>query len=215
MEEKDSFLEKTYKNMYTRENIEKAVIGLGYKWFTNDGYDVNIVGIRNLESGNDVTNKFDDLITVSYKDILGEWHFHKFQCTTDPGKHWVENIMRESGVAILKEGQYRGSHMIRKHRGQYDALCQKSPVKVYRDNDLDMEYDLIEENVDQGIYGINIHRATKYAGKTSTQIDKWSAGCQVIASNDDFKEFMEIMYKARELWGNSFTYTLINSNDLI
>ena len=59
------------------------------------------------------------------------------------------------------------------------------------------------------LFGINIHRATKYAGKKSTQVDKWSAGCQVIASNDDWKEFMSICRKSRDTWGNSFTYTLI------
>lgn len=224
MEAIGSILAKIFKNKiehtmpkstcYTREQIQDAVERLGYKWFTADGYDVNVVGIRNLKTDNKVTNKFDDCITVSYKDILGEWHFHCFECTTDPGKYWVENIMKESGVAILKEGQYRSAYKIRKHRGQYDALCQKGPVKVYRDGNKDLEYDLIEENVEQGIYGINIHRATKYEGKTSTQIDRWSAGCQVIASNDDFREFMEILYKAREIWGNSFTYTLINSEDI-
>ena len=40
------------------------------------------------------------------------------------------------------------------------------------------------------------HRATKWEGKKSTQIDKWSAGCQVIAANDDFKLFMEICHKS-------------------
>ena len=37
-------------------------------------------------------------------------------------------------------------------------LRQQKPLKVYRDGDLDNEYDLIEENVKEGIYGINIHR---------------------------------------------------------
>jgi hypothetical protein len=98
--------------MYTKEQVESAVIAKGYKWFTdpkNRDYDVNIVGIRNSETGNKVTNKFDDKITVSYK-INGEWQFHCYDCTTDPGKHWVENIMNKHGVAILKPGQYRGSH---------------------------------------------------------------------------------------------------------
>ena len=202
--------------MYTKEQVESAVKAKGYKWFTdpkNRDYDVNIVGIRNSETGNEVTNKFDDHITVSYK-IDGEWKFHCYDCTTDPGKHWVENIMNKHGVAILKPGQYRGSHKIRKHQGRYDALGQQKPVKVYRDNNKDGKYDLSEENVHEGIYGINIHRATKYAGKKSTQIDRWSAGCQVIASNDDWTEFMKIMRKARAIWGNSFTYTLIESKDI-
>jgi len=201
--------------MYQRKQIEATIKSKGYAWFTGENYDVNVIGVRNSETNNKVTNKFDDLIIVTYKDECGDIQYFEFPCTTDPGKYWVENIMNESGVAILKEGQYRGSHKIRKHRGQYDALCQQKPLKVYRDRDLDMEYDLIEENIQNGIFGINIHRATKYIGKKSTQIDKWSAGCQVIAANDDFKHFMEIMYKSKEVWGNSFTYTLINSKDII
>lgn len=196
--------------MYKLDQIKKAVQSKGYKWFTGKNYDVNIVGVRNSETGAEVTNRFDDCITVSYLNEKGQEIYFEFPATTDPGKHWVENIMRESGVAILKEGQYRGSHKIGLHQGKYEALRQKAPVKVYRDNDRDQEFDLIEENVEKGIYGINIHKA----GKNSTQIDRWSAGCQVIASSADFELFMDIMYEAKKYWGNSFTYTLINSNDI-
>ena len=201
-------------NRPTRQQIETAVKAKGYKWFENGDYNLNIVGVRNGETGTEVTNKFDDFLTLSYK-VDGEWEYHCFDATTDPGKHWVENIMREEGVAILKENQYRGSHKIGLHQGKYEALRQQKPVQVYRDNDLDGNYDLLEENIQEGIFGINIHRATKWEGKKSTQIDKWSAGCQVIAANDDFRLFMEICNKAKDTWGNSFTYTLINSNDLI
>ena len=44
---------------------------------------------------------------------------------------------------------------------------------------------------------------------------KWSAGCQVIAANDDFTSFMKICNKSKDIWGNSFTYTLIESDDLV
>ena len=200
-------------NRPTRQQIETAVKAKGYKWFENGDYNLNIVGVRNGETGTKVTNKFDDFLTLSYK-VDGEWNYHCFDATTDPGKHWVENIMREEGVAILKENQYRGSHKIGLHQGKYEALRQQKPVQVYRDNDLDGNYDLLEENIQEGIFGINIHRATKWEGKKSTQIDKWSAGCQVIAANDDFRLFMEICNKAKDTWSNSFTYTLINTNDL-
>ena len=200
-------------NRPTRQQIETAVKAKGYKWFENGDYNLNIVGVRNGETGTEVTNKFDDFLTLSYK-VDGEWNYHCFDATTDPGKHWVENIMREEGVAVLKENQYRGSHKIGLHQGKYEALRQQKPVQVYRDNDLDGNYDLLEENIQEGIFGINIHRATKYEGRKSTQIDKWSAGCQVIAANDDFRLFMEICNKAKDTWSNSFTYTLINTNDL-
>ena len=200
---------------YTREQIESAVKSKGYKWFESANYDVNIVGVRNADTHGKVTNKFDDHVTISYKDENGKWHFHCFEATTDPGSHWEKNLLNKDGVAILKEGQYRGSHKIGLHQGKYEALRQKKPLKVYRDGDKDGVYDFIEENVHEGIYGINIHRATAREGGKSVQVDKWSAGCQVIAANADFKLFMEIVNKAKDVWGNSFTYTLINSNDIV
>ena len=200
-------------NCYTREEIENTMVSKGYKYFTGGDYDVNIIGVRNSDTKNRVTNAFDDCMTLSYK-VEGEWKFHCYKCTTDPGTHWVENIMREDGVAILKPGQYRGSHKIRLHQGKYEALGQKKPLLVYRDDNRDNNYDLLEESVQEGIFGINIHRATGRSGGKSTRIDKWSAGCQVIADNDDWHEFLDVCQSAREIWGNSFTYTLLESKDI-
>ena len=202
--------------MYTREQIEAAVKAKGYVWFedANDkGYDVNIVGVRNNATKGRVTNAFDDHITISYK-VDCEWQFHCYKCTTDPGTHWVKNLLNPNGVAILKPGQYRGSHKIGLHQGKYEALRQQKPLKVYRDNNEDDTYDCLEENVKECIYGINIHRATAKTSGKSKFVDKWSAGCQVIARNSDFKLFMEIINKAKNIWGNSFSYTLLESNDI-
>ena len=113
----------------TREIIEKAVKQKNYKWFETGDYNLNIVGVRNSDTGNKVTNKFDDNITVSFK-CGGDWEFYTYDCTTDPGRYWVENIMRVAGVAVLKEGQYPGSHKIRLHQGRYQALGQKKTVTV-------------------------------------------------------------------------------------
>ena len=202
-------------NKYTREQIKDTVGGLGYKYFTNDDYDVNIIGIRNSATEGKVTNKFDDLMTISYKDENGEWQYHEYDCTTDPGDDWMENPWIDKiGCAVLKPGQYRGSHKLRLHSGKYLALGQKENVTVYRDDNRDANYDLDESKTDTGLFGINIHRASKYVNKKSTQINKWSAGCQVIAANNDWKFFMKLMRKARDNWGNNFTYTLIESKDI-
>ena len=203
--------------MYTREQIQETVEGMGYKYFhdnSNKGYDVNIIGIRNSKTKGRVTNSFDDLLTIAYK-IDGEWKYHEFPCTTDPGTHWVENVLNDRGVAILKPGQYRGSHKLRLHQGKYLALGQKKPMKIYRDANLDGKYDLIEESVREELIGINIHRATGRSGGKSTRVDKWSAACQVIADNDDWHEFLDICQNAREIHGNSFSYTLIESKDIV
>ena len=203
---------------HTREKIAEVMASKGYKYFTDDNnktYDVNIIGIRNDETQGRVTNAFDDTMTISYKNEDGEWQYHEFNCTTDPGTHWVENILNDRGVAILKPGQYRGSHKLRLHQGKYLALGQKKHMKIYRDANLDGQYDLIEESVKDELIGINIHRATSRAGNKSTRVDKWSAGCQVIADNDDWHQFLDICQIAREIHGNSFSYTLLNSNDIV
>jgi hypothetical protein len=202
---------------YTREQIQQTVEDKGYKYFhdnLNKGYDVNIIGVRNSKTKGRVTNAFDDTLTISYK-IDGEWQYHEFNCTTDPGSHWVENLLNEKGVAILKPNQYRGSHKLDFHQGRYLALRQKSDVTVYRDNDRDNNYDLNESKTDTGIFGINIHRATGRSGGKSIRVDKWSAGCQVIADNDDWHTFLGICQSAREIHGNSFSYTLIESKDIV
>lgn len=200
--------------MYTKEQIETAVKAKGYVWFedkANKTYDVNIVGVRNSSTGNKVTNVFDDVITISYKDETGNWVYKEWMNTTEPGKKSVLEFDRmgiSGGVARLVEGQYRGSHMIGLHQGKYEALRQKSPVKVYRDANKDLVYD--ENKITEGVYGINIHKA----GKDSTWVENWSAGCQVFKRVKDFDEFMKIVKKAAKIHGNSFTYTLIESNDI-
>lgn len=195
---------------YTKEQVEAAVKAKGYVWFedaNNKGFDVNIVGVRNSAVGQTVTNLFDDCITVSYKDG-GEWKSHCWKATTDPGKKGVQQYHNAAGVARLVEGQYRGSHTLGLHQGKYEALKQQKPVKVYRDANRDLVFE--ENKVQEGIFGINIHKA----GADSTYVENWSEGCQVFKKSADFEAFMAICRKAASIHGKSFTYTLIESADI-
>lgn len=192
---------------YNREDIEVAVKQKGYAWFDNGtDFNLNIVGVRNASSKN-VTNVFDDYITLSYRD-KGIWKFHIWEATTDPGKRGVMEYNNPHGVARLVEGQYRGSHTIGLHKGRYEALKQLKPVKVYRDSNRDSRFD--ETKINEGIFGINIHKA----GVNSTYVENWSEGCQVFKKEADFNEFMRICKKAASIHGKTFTYTLINTNDI-
>jgi len=197
---------------FTQEQVESAIISKDYRWFENGNYNLNIVGIRNSATTEEVTNKFDDLITVSYK-VDDSWYFQQYGCTTDPGKYYTENLLNPDGVAILVPNQYRGAYSIGLHQGKYEALKQMKPVQVYRDDNKDNCYDTQPDDIHEGIYGINIHRASSTG--TSTQIDKWSAGCQVIANYEDFNKLMWLANQAAAIWGNSFTYTLLDSQDII
>jgi hypothetical protein len=197
--------------MFTREQVEAAVRAKGYLWFTSlSDYDVNIVGIRNSTTGSRVTNRFDDWMTVSYR-LRGVWQYHQWPCTTDPGiTHTVQRLLNPRGVARLVPGQYRRAYQIGLHQGKYSALVQRQPVRVFRDANRDATFD--EHTVDEGLFGINIHRASPTG--TSVLVDGWSAGCQVLANINDFTKFMRIMNHARDNFGNNFTYTLIESRDI-
>lgn len=193
--------------------IRNAVISKGYKWFednANKGYDVNIVGVRNSSTGKKVTNVFDDLITISYKDDKGIWTYHEWMNTTEPGKKGVMEYHNPKGAAKLIPGQYRGVYSIDKHQGKYEALCQRNgTVTIFRDHNKDLTFDEVIR--DNGMFGINIHKA----GQNSTWVENWSEGCQVFKRVRDFDEFMKICKIAEKIHGNKFSYTLIESKDLV
>ena len=191
----------------TREQIESAMIKKGFAYFSDGELNLNIIGIRQSSTGNKVTNLFDDFLTLSYKHN-GAWVFKQWAATTDPGTKGVKEFHNAAGVARLVAGQYRGSHAIGLHQGKYEALKQAKNVKVYRDANKDMTYD--ESKIQEGVFGINIHKA----GADSTYVENWSEGCQVFKKSADFDEFMVIVKKAAALHGNSFTYTLLNSNEI-
>ena len=191
-------------------DFEKLFKAKGYVWFTKGNYNLNIIGIRS-NNKNKVTNKYDDMLVVDYNTGNG----HKRVCytiTTEPGIYYIKNLCNSKGAAILVPGQYRGCWQIGLHRGKYKALCQKKEVKVYRDNNKNMIYDINPENIDKGIFGINIHRSNETY--TRNTIDQYSAGCQVFNNPVEFNAFMRLCEEQRKLYGKSFTYTLINEEDM-
>ena len=176
----------------------------GYTIFTRP-YELNIVGVR---SDNTEPNKFDDLIYVFWKNDKGIWKGKAYPATTDPGTYWLRNPMNDKGTAILKEGQYINAYKKRLHKG-YMAVGQEGPVTVYRDYDRDAILDWNNGKEDTGSgFGINIHKASSKG--TKKFVDKSSAGCQVFANVDDFNAFMKMVDKQKDLYGNKFTYTLID-----
>ena len=172
--------------------------------------DLNIIGIRNKNVGNVVTNKFDDILVLLYKDSLGKWIYKEYAITTDPGLYYVINeLLSPKGAGIMKEGQYVDTFAIDYHQGKYLALCQRwKPIRVYRDRNKNNVFEF--ENEESGMFGGNIH----CAGPDSILVDKWSAMCQVFKRKKDFEEFMSIISRFRIPFNNKFTYTLINTLDL-
>jgi len=188
-----------------------------YVFFDGDKkLNVNLIGVRRDNQG---TNQFDDFLVLVYKEkcLSPVPHVKEVQkiyaITTDPGEYWLTNPLNPAGTAVLVPGQYRGTWKLGKHQNKYEALVQRRPVKVWRDNNRDKTIDYSGfHTTSEGYFGINIHRSNPY-GK-SYAVSRWSAGCQVFQSAEDYTEFMSICKRSSSLYGNSFTYTLLTEEEI-
>ena len=194
-----------------KANLPLILSNKGYAYFAKGFYNLNIIGVRK-NNNNVITNKYDDILAVLYRDASGLKSVY-FNITTEPGDYYMrKKLGNPKGTAILVPGQYRGCWKLGKHKGEYEALVQAKPVKVYRDGNMDNVYDMFPQTIKEGLFGINIHRSNQ--GFTRETIDMYSAGCQVFADPKDFAKFIELCKKQSTLYGNSFTYTLLDERDL-
>jgi hypothetical protein len=74
-----------------------------------------------------------------------------------------------------------------------------------------MKYD--ETTIQEGIFGINGHRSNPTT--QSEYVENWSEGCQVFKKVVDFNALMKLTNLAKAIHGNSFTYTLLESTDIV
>lgn len=188
----------------TIQSLKEVLSKKNYKFFTDGNFNVNLIGVRKNEN---ITNTFDDVLIMVYKEN-GKFTVHYLPFTTDPGRGPMLNPLPK-GRAVLKPGQYCGAYKLGLHKGKEEALVQSRPVTVYRDKNGDLKMDYMHE--DTGLFGINIHWSSKTG--TSVQVDNWSEGCQVGTGADNRKLFLDIVKKSAEIYGNSFTYTLLEERD--
>jgi hypothetical protein len=188
--------------------IKRVMSKKGYAFFENGQYNLNIIGIR---SNKREAGSYDDFISCIFKDENNNWKCFYWKATTDAGTYWLAKPMNQKGTALVVPNQYRGIYKMGLFKNRYKALVQSKPIKVYRDNNRDKIQDYNSSTIDEGMFGIQIHKSNP---KLESFInDKWSAGCQVFASASDFNEFMKLVEKSAVIWGDSFTYTLIEEKD--
>lgn len=154
-----------------------------------------IVVVRTLPG---VPNAFDDRLCVLWRDG-GQWQMRAWPCTADPGRYWLQNPGRVSGTAILCPGQH--GMVLGEHKGAYPCLTQAAPLATWRDNDRD-GCPRYGGPIYRDSEGIQIH----HAGVASTAVDKWSAGCIVVAAQADWDKFWRFI--AATKW-RSFVVTLL------
>lgn len=193
--------------------VLQVMASKGYAVFTRGAYNLNLFGIR---SPSRKAGQFDDLMGCAYRTTDGgPWVVRYWPATTDPGLYYLHNPSRVSGTAILAPGQYRGAYVLGLHAGKYEALVQRgAEVTVYRDRDRDGTLDLDPSTLVSGYFGINLHASSQRGDGTgeSTSVGKWSAGCQVHATEAGFRDMMALARKSLEehpSWSR-FTYTLLD-----
>ncbi len=191
----------------TYARLRDICLKMNYAFFETGDYNINIVGVRSIDTH---ANTFNDVICVAFK-VGNATHVMQFKATTDAGVYYRNNPVNVNGTAVMLAGQYRGFWQLGWHKNKYKALVQKSPIWVGRDNNKDSK---IKTNgkTEHGMFGINCHRAS--VNTTSKVVDKFSAGCQVLANSSDFELLISLCRIAAERYGNSFTYTLIDEADL-
>ena len=194
------------------DGIKAAYDNMGYKWYEGE-HNLNIFGIRNQ---NGTVGTFDDVIgyaaSIHWEETLFIAH-----ATTDPGETYLIKPENPKGTAILVPGQYKGAYVIGVHARNnknfsHQALIQNKPVRVYRDNNKDNILDFNKDSIDEGMFGINIHRASRW--KNVERVGQYSAGCQVIQNAMTFLEFMDTVKRAADKYGNRFTYTLFTEEEV-
>lgn len=188
------------------EVFRKTLNDLGYVFFDEGSYNLNIIAVRYLKSN----NEFDDFLFLIYKNEHSKWIINQFSVTTEAGKYYLENPMTSRGTFIMCEGQYRGAYKLGFHKG-YPALVQAKSIKGFRDNNKDSKHDLDPKTVVDGINYINIHHASSKG--VSSSVDRWSAGCIVFANILEWDLFYSIVKKSSFIYGDFFTFTLLDFTD--
>lgn len=175
----------------TPDVLYNMINEIGGMVFT-EPYLLNIAAIRNFEDPDD----WNDTLFYFYHDENGACHFTRVnEFTTDPGVKYLKEPMNSHGTSIIVEGWYRRLWKYGKHKG-YNALQQYSPIKVYRDWNRDGKFDPDPTTIEEGVFGINLHRANRYS--VASKVGPHSAGCCVIRRYNDWTKFIrtvELCYK--------------------
>ena len=207
--------------------LQRAIEEEGYPWSTQK-HVLNMVGIRNMRGAKNTsygvtlpgTNHFDDLICVAYIDENGKKQAQSFAASTDPGFSMLVKPINQNGCAIMVEGHYKDCWSVGTHgRGgsnPHTAFKQsKGKVKVYRDKTTDTIYDLDRRTIQEGYFGINIHKGSR-GTSTGSSVNGWSAGCQIFKNGAQQIKVMTLAKKQRDLAGKStYSYSLIRSTNKV
>jgi hypothetical protein len=209
---------------------------LDYKMFTDNSKNLNLnaIGFRSNERKG---GKFDDLLGFWYVDPTSDSAYITpeqiilvlFAGTTDPSRKYLLNPMTGNRTLIMKAGQYlqcyalcgpgyasQNKYGLNGHgKNKILALRQIGDITYWLDTNKDEYLSIGEAGVKTftGIRQTNIHPAARY--QVREWIGPYGAACQVLQVYANWLVYIDAFVRSAELWGNCFSYTLIEEHELV
>jgi hypothetical protein len=200
-------------------DVKKALRSKGYPIFGNRDFDITLFGIRTNIGGATgqslQTDKFDDWLGAIWREH-GSMQMVIVEATTDPGLAILKSPVNSAGTAIMVPDHYKGLWTQGRHSKITNAFRQSGNVTVWRDRDRDNYLDMgpsVKKETGSDMW-INLHPATYRVGGSASQVGRWSAGCQVTKTWNDFAKLRDLRDEQLKRWGTSVTsYSLLTAKD--
>jgi hypothetical protein len=198
-------------SIQSNKDIEKIIWFMnskGYKVY--DGFnELNIVAIRDKDNG-DVTNKFDDILYIFYRNQSGNMELVEYKITTVPGL--IPNkIELPKNVSILRLGQYVEQLKMDTYGGDDNHRCLSfDSCAVHRNTELDF-YDW-DSPTEIGNFAISIHRTSDPS--SSENVYNYSEGSQVFKNRNQYDQFIKLCDdQVKNAKKELFTYTIFSKSE--
>lgn len=201
---------------------------LGYPFFENGDFNLNIHAIRKQSAGGvDYSNSFDDELRLSYKE-KGVWKLVRTKWTTVAGTLGKGGVLNPltgletgtgvDGTAVIIPGFYRRVYQFIDRYDlfpfYYPLFMQIGNFNYYRDNDKDLK--ITKGKVFTNNYATWLHPMSR-VGVESDIVNfaggAWSQGC----NGSPEPQFRQLLYPTREavkIWGDKFSYAIFDENQL-
>lgn len=199
-------------NPESNKKIEKLIWFLKSKNYTvyEVNSQINIVSFRSKiqvkdEEESNITNSFDESMSVFYRNENGNWELFEYAITTVPGYVAGQKFLPEK-VGVLALGQYIERLKIINYLGDpsYPALSFDQ-CSIHRNDKID-RYNF-SAPIETGNFAMTIHRSSDV--NSSEFVFNYSEGAQVFKNFNQYEQFMKICQKQIDKGGKStFTYTL-------
>ena len=199
------------------QDLKTAIENKGFVFFDEGNYNLNFIWVRNDYI---FTNMFTDTLYIAYKED-GNEKVLEFKATTKAALYSDGGALNPvaGGTAIIKAGQYRASWHFTMGNGTGTLpwgkpyFQQVRGIDYFRDNNKDNVVDEVNEQ-DNKIFGTNWHIMAEPLGVNKSGSKPWSEGCMGVSLNDMLNTIVPLVHKSIPIWGDVFTGTIIDAEDL-